>query len=41
MLSSGLKPAGEIRFANCIAKSNNDWDDGGPTIPFIDENGLV
>lgn len=40
MLFSGLKPAGEIRFANCIAKSNNDWD-GGPTIPFIDENGLV
>lgn len=41
MLFLGLKFVGEICFVNCIVKLNNDWDDGGLVIFFIDENGLV
>ncbi|XP_061191218.1 uncharacterized protein LOC133199429 isoform X2 [Saccostrea echinata] len=37
----GTKAAGEIRFTNCIAKSNDIWNDGGPTVTFIDQNGCM
>ncbi|XP_062589637.1 uncharacterized protein LOC134251272 isoform X2 [Saccostrea cucullata] len=37
----GTKAAGEIRFTNCIAKSNAFWNDGGPTFIFIDQNGCM